>query len=76
MWFVILCSCKETFEEKKQQQQNLPPHWSYLRGVTLSRIGVCTHCRNARSTLATGATFSKCQQIAHRAAAECQPVRN
>lgn len=45
MWFVILCSCKESYEGKKKQ--HLPPHWSCFRGVILSRIGVCTHCRNA-----------------------------
>lgn len=49
MWFLILCSCKESYEGKKKL--HLPPHWSCLRGVTLSRIGVCTDCRNATQQL-------------------------
>lgn len=60
MWFVILCSCKETCEGKRTLLQ--PPHWSCLKGVTLSRIGVCKHCRNVTQHLDNRASFSKCQQ--------------
>ena len=48
MWFVILCASIESYEGK--ETQHLPPHWSCLRGVILSRIGVCIEMQ--RSTFA------------------------
>lgn len=46
LWYCVLV--KEHVKEKKKLQ---PPHKSCLKGVTLSRIGVCKHCRNATQHL-------------------------
>lgn len=48
MWFQIQCSCKKKLRRKKKKNiHTLPPHWSCFKGVILSRIAVCTRCRNA-----------------------------